>query len=168
LSNNGRPVNIRRNIANWRDPYIQTADPGEVKVCTGCKAVFHDQRWYLHDQVPQEELRVKQVGSVLCPACQKVRDRVPGGVVHLAGAFLASHEEEILNLIHNEGNRAMEVNPLERIMDVEKTNHGIDILTTNEKLAQRIGRALHKAYGGSVSYRWSEDNKLARVTWQRE
>jgi len=29
------------------------------------------------------------------------------------------------------------------------------VTTTNEKLAQRIGRALQKAYQGAVAYKWS-------------
>ena len=37
----------------------------------------------------------------------------------------------------------------------------------NVTLAQRLGRALHRAYDGSVEYKWSEDNKLVRVIWTR-
>jgi NMD protein affecting ribosome stability and mRNA decay len=168
MANHERPVNIRRNINNWGDPYIQTADPGEVKVCSECKAVFHGQRWYLREQAPAEALKHDEVSFTVCPACQKIRDRDPGGIVHLSGAFLREHKDEILNLIRNENDQAMAVNPLERIMDIEKADTGIDVLTTNEKLAQRVGRAIHKAYDGEIKYRWSEDNKLVRVSWQRD
>lgn len=167
MSKNERPVNIRRNIDNWGDPYIQSANPQEVMVCSECQAVLHDQRWYLKEQTDPKMLK-GQVRSTVCPACQKVRDRLPGGIVHLSGSFLRNHREEILNLIKNENTRAMAVNPLERIMDIEIANAGLDVLTTNEKLAQRIGRALQKAYDGDVAYKWSEDNKLARVSWQRD
>jgi len=34
-------------------------------------------------------------------------------------------------------------------------------------LAQRLGHALEKAFGGSADYDFSHENKLARVNWQR-
>jgi hypothetical protein len=43
----------------------------------------------------------------------------------------------------------------------------VEVLTTDEKLAQRIGREIRKAYQGAVSYRWSEDANLVRVNWSR-
>jgi hypothetical protein len=86
----------------------------------------------------------------------------------MTGSFITEHKEDIMNLIRNEGDRAKAINPLERIMGIQGTDGNYDILTTNEKLAQRIGRALHKAYDGSVAYKWSEDNKLVRVSWQRD
>ena len=40
--------------------------------------------------------------------------------------------------------------------------------TTTEHLAQRLGPALEKAYDGQLEYDFSHENKLARVTWQRD
>ena len=102
-----------------------------------------------------------------CPACGKVLDRVPGGVLRITGGFIWDHRDEILNLIRNESAKALSVNPLERIMSLESDDNEIEITTTNEKLAQRIGRALHKAYRGTVEYKWSGDTRLARVIWHR-
>jgi len=159
---------IRRNIENFGDPYIGRADPEELRICSECGAVYSGQRWYLKEQADPERLRNQPVHFTVCPACRKIRDRDPGGIVHISGQFLQEHKQDILNLIHNENERARAVNPIERIMDVEMADATLDVLTTNEKLAQRIGRALHKAYDGSVAYKWSEDNKLVRVLWQRD
>lgn len=166
---NGRPVYIRRNIENYGDPYIKTTGHSEVVICSQCKSVYHDQRWYLEEQA-KDALKGKrdEIGFTICPACSKMRDKMPGGIVKLTGNFLQYHQEEILNLIHNEGDKAKQLNPLERVMDIEMMSSGIDVLTTNEKLAQRIGKALHKAYSGIVTYAWSQDTKLARVSWQRD
>jgi DNA-binding transcriptional regulator WhiA len=89
-------------------------------------------------------------------------------VLRLSGDFVWEHKEEILNLIRNESGRAQATNPLEGILSLDSGDGGIEITTTNEKLAQRIGKALHKAYAGRVEYRWSGDTKLARVLWHRE
>jgi NMD protein affecting ribosome stability and mRNA decay len=105
---------------------------------------------------------------VVCPACQKIRHGYFEGEVTLAsGSFLTEHKEEILNLIHNEEDRAKGINPLERILSITEEKGKILVQTTNEKLTQRIGRLLEKAYQGKTEYHWSEDTKLLRVTWAR-
>jgi hypothetical protein len=54
-------------------------------------------------------------------------------------------------------------------MSVSENGGGkIEIATTNEKLAQRLGRALKKAFHGDVTYHWSHDTKLVRVEWVKE
>jgi len=105
---------------------------------------------------------------VICPGCRKVQVKDPGGVLTLAGGFWQQHRDEILNLIHNEEKRAIGTNPLERVIDIETDGDRLVVQTTNEKLVQRLGRALQKAYDGAVVYKWSEDNKVARVNWTRE
>jgi hypothetical protein len=89
-------------------------------------------------------------------------------VLKISGDFVWSHRDEILNLIRNESNDALSDNPLERVMSMETQGDEILISTTNEKLAQKIGRAIHRAYRGNLEYKWSEDNRLARVYWSRE
>jgi hypothetical protein len=44
----------------------------------------------------------------------------------------------------------------------------ITITTTTEHLAERLGQALEKAFGGKVRYDFSHENKLARVYWRRD
>jgi hypothetical protein len=71
--------------------------------------------------------------------------------------------------LSNEAERAAEDNPLARILQWKPGNgHKLTVTTTTEHLAQRLGEALNKAFGGSVKYDFSHENKLARVTWQRE
>ena len=73
---------------------------------------------------------------------------------------------DVLHILRNEESRAREKNPLERIMRLEASNGGWKVETTTEKLAQRLGRAVKKARGGKVDYKWSHNNKFVRVTWQ--
>ena len=164
------PVRIRRNIQAFGDPYIDEEQLHENSVCRSCGDIYTAGRWYNPEQVGKkgEHGAAAALASVVCPACRKMRDRVPSGVLRLTGTFLTNHREEILNLIRNETRKADAVNPLERIMSIHSTDGEVEITTTNEKLAQRIGRAVHKAYSGIVEYKWSGDDKLARVNWHRE
>jgi uncharacterized protein YifE (UPF0438 family) len=71
-----------------------------------------------------------------------------------------------LRILRNEEARARDKNPLERIMRVEQASGDWKIQTTTEKLAQRLGRAMKKAKGGKVEYKWSHNNKFVRVVWE--
>ncbi|MHB0913249.1 MAG: BCAM0308 family protein [Armatimonadota bacterium] len=168
MSSRERLVHIRRNIENNGDPYLNDLKPDEVAVCRECRSVYAGNRWELPHQAGRDLAHADHVVETLCPACRKIRDRMPGGIVILSGGFLAQRKDEVVNLIHNENREAMEINPLERIMDIEASDEGLTVFTTNEKLAQKIGRAMHKAYDGTVEYKWSEDNKLVRVNWYRD
>jgi hypothetical protein len=73
----------------------------------------------------------------------------------------------VLRVIVNEEKRARGLNPLHRVLSISEEGGMLEVRTTGEKLAQRIGRALHKACGGTVTYRWSHNDKFARVRWER-
>jgi NMD protein affecting ribosome stability and mRNA decay len=160
-------MNKRKSMDSAGDPYLQKMGNSEMAICKKCRAVYHNKRWYLDDELYQKKASLKDTERILCPACLKIKDKFPGGVVRLTGEFLYKHKEEIMNLIRNEEERARGFNPLERIMEVSKIKKGMEITTTNEKLAQRIARSLERAYQGSVEYKWSSGTKLLRAEWER-
>ncbi len=148
------------------DSYLPRGASRSVSVCGSCRAVYMNKRWYGGDaaKTPTEMKTV----LVVCPACLKIRDDFPGGIVTLKGDYVLAHKQDVINLIKNEEERARGFNPLERVMSIKENGHGsLVVSTTNEKLAQRLGRAVKKAFHGAVTYRWSHDNKLLRVDWER-
>jgi hypothetical protein len=168
-----RVTRIRKNLEANQDPYLADQERHGVEECKECQAIYLNHRWYLPDMVPEGSLAAKLKDSppaqVLCPACRKTHDHHPGGVLMLSGSFLAAHRQDILNLIHNENHAAQTVNPLDRVISVEEDgDSSLIVLTTREKLAQRVGRAVHKAYSGCLQVHWPEDGNLARVRWHRD
>ncbi len=150
------------------DPYRPRGASRKISVCEGCRAVYMNKRWYAEGGVDETVLRNPEAAKVVCPACLKIRDNFPGGIVTLKGDYVLPHKHDLMKLIKNEEERARGLNPLERVMSVKENGFGsIIISTTNEKLAQRLGRAVKKAFHGEVAYHWSHDNKLARVDWVR-
>ncbi len=152
------------------DSYLPRGASRSVSVCEGCRAVYMNKRWYTEGNVNETALlKNPEAVKIVCPACSKIRDNFPGGIVTLTGDYVLPHKQDLMNLIRNEEERARGFNPLERVMSVRENGYGsIVISTTNEKLAQRLGRAIKKAFHGEVTYRWSHDNKLVRVDWVRE
>ena len=151
------------------DPYTSRGAKGKIEICGSCRAVHRNKRWYADDAMFRAAQNDPSAMRTACPACLKIRDHFPGGIVTLKGDFVLPHKDELMNLIRNEEERARGFNPLERVMSIKENGFGgMIISTTNEKLAQRLGRAIKKAFHGAVTYRWSHDNKLVRVEWLRE
>lgn len=148
-----------------QDPYAMRRAPKGPAVCRQCHAIFAKKRWHFDAREYAKLEGASTTRKLLCMACQKIRDGYPEGVVTLKWPGLKDHEAEIMGLLKNVEARAMSVNPLERLMKVRKRRNELEIQTTNDKLAQRIGRELVRAYKGKVIYRWSHKDKLTRVDW---
>ena len=143
----------------------------EPTVCKECGAVYASRRWTgarsTSTKSPHEHFRPAQI--TLCPACKQQRTGEPRGFVFLDGDFFNSHGEEIEQLLRNEAKRAAADNPLACAMEFKRgAGHKLTVSTTTEHLAQRLGHAVEKAFGGSVYYDFSHENKLARVSWRRD
>ncbi|HSE26539.1 MAG TPA: BCAM0308 family protein [Pyrinomonadaceae bacterium] len=141
----------------------------EPAVCESCGAVYAKRRWTAANSASENKNKHQRLTTMVCPACVQQRTGEPRGFVYLDGNFFVVHHEEIEQLLRNEAERAAEDNPLARIMKWNRgEDHKLTVTTTTEHLAQRLGRALEKAFGGATNYDFSHENKLARVTWLRE
>ena len=142
--------------------------PQEPRRCSGCGAVYTRRRWLAAtDPRAAEVVANVEATHVLCPACRSLAS-VPAGFLRVEGDFYREHQDEIEHLIDREAERALEDNPLGRIVARDRSAPGVLVVTTTtEHLVQRLGHALEKAYSGHVDYQFSHENKLARVTWHR-
>jgi NMD protein affecting ribosome stability and mRNA decay len=157
----------KKAIDTEKDPYLLKLSPEDMAVCRKCGAVYHDKRWSLSKTVAEKAARKKSV-DVLCPACQKIKEKFAGGFVTIQGDFVQDHKEELLNLVRNKEKRAMHYNPLNRIIEIKERKGVIEVSTTTDKLAQKLGQMIKKAFNGEIEYKWSSDTKLARVVWTRD
>jgi len=140
----------------------------EVSFCKKCGIVYRQKRWIMD---PAELERVQadpSAGKIICPACQRMRDEVPGGFLTLTGDYLGKHEVEILELIKNTEAKSRTKNPLGRIMEIRQEGGVLTILTTEDKLAQKLGRDVYKAHSGELNYQWSHMENYVRVDWKRD
>jgi NMD protein affecting ribosome stability and mRNA decay len=103
-----------------------------------------------------------------CPACRKEEDHYVMGIVYISGDFFNQRRDEIVNMLKNEEEKEVDHNPLDRIMGIVEDENGVRVETTSESLAVHLGRMLYHSYGGDVEYKFSDEQKLARVFWHRE
>jgi hypothetical protein len=149
------------------DPLLNRAQPPEHTVCTGCDAVAENGLWRMDAGQKHLLLSAGAAVEVVCPACRQVRNHLPEGVLTLRGTFWPAHQAEIHHLIRNEADEALADNPLERIVDIRAEGDVLVVETTDERLAQRLGRALYRAFAGDLDYHWGDGNHLTRVDWSR-
>ncbi len=142
----------------------------EPAVCAECKALYLNRRWISANSASEAtSSSLAKLRGTTCPACLQKRSGEPRGFVFVDGIFFQRHRQEIERLLRNEALRAEEVNPLARILRFNKSDgHRLTVSTTTVHLAQRLGHALQKAFGGKVKYNFSHENKLARVSWHRK
>lgn len=144
------------------DPYMKRSKPVSPSVCPECGVVFNNGRWQWQEKV------APQANRELCPACQRIRDNAPAGILTLKGDFLNSHRDEIMRLIDNKVEMQKAEHPMKRMMALEEGEDGSTILTfTDTHLPRGIGQAIQSAYEGELEIQYPEDAQLVRVYWER-
>lgn len=155
------PVRHDRLIEESRhDAYQSRGKPAEPTVCPECGAVFHAGRWQRRD-------RPAGAHEEKCPACRRIADDFPAGFVHLSGAFLDEHRQEVMQLVQRTADDEGKQHPLERIMAATPEADGMLITTTGIHLARRIGEAIQGACQGQLEFHYNEQEMLLRVHWRR-
>lgn len=141
------------------DPYRTRRKPAEPSFCPVCNAVFKAGRWQWLESWPADSR------PEICQACQRIRDNYPAGVVVISGAFVRTHQAEIVSLArnHEQGERARR--PLHRIIKIETQPEALIVSTTDIHLPKRIGEALHRAYKGTLNLHYDKESCFVRVNW---
>ena len=142
------------------DTYKLKGKLKEPTVCPQCGAVYHKGRW-------SWGTRPTGAHEAVCPACHRINDKYPKGMLTLKGPYFAANRTEILNLARNEEAKEKKEHPLVRIMAIEERAEGTVITTTDDHLPHRIGEALHHAYDGELTSHHDEGEQFIRVNWTR-
>jgi len=149
------------------DPYMPDAGLKEPALCQTCQAIYRQKRWQLDPELASRLADDPAIQWVNCPACQKVAERYPEGILTLRGNYLWNHEAEIRNILDNAVTRFSTRNPLERIIRVQRSEDALVIETTDTKLAEQLGRLLQKAHSGDLQIDWQGSPRVCRVQWER-
>ena len=144
------------------DPYMARSKPTEPSVCPECGVVFSAGRWQWLPEVPEN------AHQEMCPACHRIHDNVPAGLLSLSGGFFNEHRDEIMNLTHNKVEEQKKQHPMKRIMGIEEAEEGgVVISFTDTHLPVGVGEAIEHAYEGELDIHYTEEAGLVRVYWKR-
>lgn len=143
------------------DTYALRGKLPEPSSCPSCGASYREGRWTWRPAPPDAH-------DTECPACRRIADDFPAGIVTLSGAFTAAHADEIRGLVRNIEEREKQEHPLKRVMAIREEGDGLVVTTTDARLARGLGEALRHAYHGELDYRFSETENVLRVDWRRE
>lgn len=150
-----------------RDRFVQEYQhdsyrmPGKLKeptVCKECGALYHKGRWTWG-------AKPEGADEIVCPACLRIRDKYPKGLVTLKGSYKDKHRDQVMGVIRNTEAQEKQEHPLVRIMAIEEQPEGLVVSTTDTHLPRRIGEALKHAHQGELTLRYEQDEEFVRVTW---
>jgi NMD protein affecting ribosome stability and mRNA decay len=144
---------------------VRRTQPREPAVCERCGAVFTKRTWR-QGRKPSAAWLAEATWTV-CPACTQTAGGEYCGKVLVQGTFVPENEAAIRRRILNVATRAQVTQPERRLVAVDRTKDGLEVLTTSQKLAHRVTRELTKAFRGRAVYRWSDDGTLL-ATWRRD
>lgn len=152
------------------DPYMKKDAYTDPTICPTCGLVYHDKMWHNNKEFVEEIKKKHNYDQKDCPACRKIKDDYPLGVLILQGSIINNTQKvtEIKNLIRHETEKEANSNPLARIFKVEEFPDRIEIKTTTEGLAKRLGNAIQKAFQGDLELVFSENDKFLRVIWKKD
>jgi NMD protein affecting ribosome stability and mRNA decay len=153
-------------VGRQEDPYLPV-EGQEAALCSQCHALYQGKRWFFDAKLYGRLAGTDKVREVLCPTCRKIKDRYPEGVLTLSGEFFTQHREEVIKLLEKEASRVGTRSVMDRIIQMVPEGDQLVVETTTEKLAQHLGRAIHKAYKGDLNFHWGEVDRLVRVYWSR-
>lgn len=154
----GRRIAGRAQQDHVLDPYQLRHKPHEPAVCRQCGVIYHDGRW-------QWGQRREGAEEVMCPACRRIAERAPAGILTLRGDVALRHKDELTGLARNREEAEKSEHPLNRIAAIEQSEEGLVITTTDIHLPRRIGEAVKRAFHGSLVMHFDEDSYFARVDW---
>lgn len=138
-----------------------------TEICSLCRAVGMHKRWFVDSKLYEHFAADPTVRLVECPGCQRVSNKVYEGEVNLASPLLESNHNMIYGTLYHAAARAFMHNPLSRIAIIEDEGDKIRIVTTTCSLAERLGKAIHKALKGNLRIKAAKDERFVFVNWTR-
>lgn len=134
-------------------------------ICLTCHALEADsrQRWCAGSVAPGLPRGTSE--AVLCPACQCCRERQPAGTVLLEMRPSSQYEACLRDIIHAQSRRLIQDDPMKRVIDIQRQEHGLLVTTTTIDLARAIGEAVQRSMRGHLEMHYQKPEGSLRVRW---
>lgn len=113
--------------------------------CRSCGSVYYKKFWH-HNLRRYKNLRDDlAVSFVLCPACKMIESKKFEGQVVVEG-LPKNLFENVVNLAEAFCYRAYQKDPMDRLINIKKTNGGLTIFTTENQLALKLAHKIKDVF----------------------
>ena len=138
------------------DPYQRQQKLHEPTVCRRCGAIYRNARWQWGEKPADAH-------EEPCPACRRIEEELPAGIVTVHGPLTPTRKDEIIGLARHQEQAENREHPLNRIIAIDEKEDGLSITTTDIHLPRRLGEALKRALHGDLAMHFDQDNYFVRV-----
>lgn len=154
-----------RGTRSTKAPAVAARMPAydDPSVCESCSAVFTRKTWRTDRSLTHALL--EKAAWAKCPACRQKRSGIAYGRVIAKGVTDGRRLAAVERRVANVAERAGFTQPQRAIVSMDRTDGGLDVLTTSQKLAHRIVHELKKAFGGRARYVWADKDGALLATW---
>jgi NMD protein affecting ribosome stability and mRNA decay len=148
------------------DPYDEGRKYPDGVSCPGCHAIYESGHWIWSKEMENREFGGGE--QYLCPACRRIRDKYPAGVLFLEGEYLSRRRDEILNLVNHVVEEEGVKSPLRKVIARDERRGSIVIHLTDDHLARHLGEVIHRAHKGDLKIKYGDQTRFVRVYWSRD
>jgi len=147
-------------------PHQRRGHPGTF-ICPRCHSVSNGKRWFQDEDLYECVRNLPEVRAVVCPGCRRLEANLYEGVVSLTSPLLRANHVQAMQLIANVEDQAQRQNSRSRVLAVEDHGDTVHVFTTTNYLAERIGRAFHRSFKGTLEFNRAPGERFSRVRWTR-
>lgn len=142
----------------------------EYMICKKCNIAYYDKSWHQsladYKHLKEKNIDKKLIKFVLCPACEMEKNKQYEGII-IVHNFPDRKKSELMSLIKNMDATARRIDPLDRVHKIKETKKIIEIWTTENQLAKKIGNKIKAAFRkdlGAEKRKFSgEESDVVRV-----
>lgn len=150
-----------------RHRMVHKREHGSWRQCPVCGAQARRKRWTRIGRMPGRHRApdAPLLEWTLCAGCDRVRQGRIDGVLTLTG-LAEAYREELGHLVRNIAVEAWHNDPVHRILGFHTEEDAIILETTSLWLAETLGKAIRRRFGGDLDIRWAPGSDFARLYWQ--
>jgi len=134
----------------------------DLLICKECNAVYFYKSWHHRLEDYPYLKKTKNLKFTFCPACQMIKEKKFEGEVIVKNVS-SKVKANLINLIKNFGKEAFKKDPQDRVISIIDNGSQLRILTTENQLAQRLGKKISQVFKGRLSVSHSKGESTLRA-----
>src|SRR5512133_1143325 len=145
--------NLEIRVPRWWSKEVKAGTA--ILSCPYCHALYYDKHWHTWSNASTVLPKGHKVKEDVCPACRMLGARSGSnsefgyeGEVILSGLADTALKLEVIRTVKNIAARAVERDPEAQVIKIEDKGRSVRITTTENQLAEAIGKEVDRAHKG--------------------